>query len=159
MCFCFFSLIIVKFTCTGIYIHSHRVVPDDYSLAQTIEITPNVVLWKSDVLLNHKIFSKILLWFYCVQFTRVLITSHPLKTFRITPNFCMGWNCKFVRHLWWYSIFHERIAGPVFMLLTIGIFHFVKNYIQGPFAENVTALIKMWRCKDLKHFIAFGWNK
>ena len=24
-------------------------------------------------------------------------------------------------------------------------FYFVKNYIKGPFAENVTALIKIWR--------------
>ena len=77
-------------------------------------------------------------------FTCVLITSHPLKTFRITHNFCMEWNGTFVRHLWWYSIFQERIAGPVFMLLTASTFHFVKNCFQGPFAENVTALIKIW---------------
>lgn len=42
------------------------------------------------------------------------------------------------------SIFQERIAGPVFMLLTASTFHFVKNCFQGPFAENVTALIKIW---------------
>ena len=76
-------------------------------------------------------------------FTCVLITSHPLKTFRITHNFCMEWNGTFVRHLWWYSIFQERITGPVFMLLTTSTLHFVKNCIQGPFAENVTALIKI----------------
>ena len=27
----------------------------------------------------------------------------------------------------------------------LAFFYFVKNYIQGPFAENVTALIKIWR--------------
>ena len=33
-----------------------------------------------------KLQSKILIWFYCVHFTCVVITSHPLKTFRITEN-------------------------------------------------------------------------
>ena len=54
------------------------------SCMDNIKITPKVFLWTSEVLLNHKIFSKILIWFYRVHFTRVLITSHP--TFRIMEN-------------------------------------------------------------------------
>ena len=34
--------------------------------------------------------------------------------------------------------------SPVLRMLTAGIFHFVKNCIHGPFAENVTELVKMW---------------
>ena len=37
------------------------VVPDDYNLVQTIEITSKVALRTSEVLPNHKIFSKIIL--------------------------------------------------------------------------------------------------
>ena len=44
------------------------------------------------------------------------------------------------------------------MLLIIGIFHSVKNCIHGPFAENVTALIKMW-CFSRKRFITLGGQK
>ena len=135
-----------KIRTTGIHIiRSRPVVADYYNLAPTIKITPKVVLWTSEVLLNHRIFSKNLMWFYRVHFTCVLTTSQQLlKAFRITEiNMQLGteWNRK-----WWCSIFHKRIADPVFMLLTISIFfHFVKNCIDGPFAENVTALIKMWR--------------
>ena len=132
-----------EFDLSGIHIRSRPVVPDEYNLAWTIEITPTVILWMSEVSLNHKILLRTLI------FTCVLITSHPLKTFRITENktqllYGMKWYINFVRHLWWYSIFQERIAGPVFMLLTASTFHFVKNCFQGPFAENVTALIKIW---------------
>ena len=45
-------------------------------------------------------------------------------------------------------IFFERIVGPAYMLLTVGIFYLVKSYIHGPFTENVTALIKMWHFLD-----------
>ena len=34
------------------------------------------------------------------------------------------------------------------MLLTVGIFYFVKNYIHVPFTENVTAFIEMWHFLD-----------
>ena len=40
---------------------SRPVVPDDI---QTIKLTSKVALQTSEVLLNHKIFSKILIWFY-----------------------------------------------------------------------------------------------
>ena len=49
---------------SGIHIPSHPVVLDDYNLIQTIKITSKVALRTSEVLLNHKIFSKILIWFY-----------------------------------------------------------------------------------------------
>lgn len=39
--------------------------------------------------------------------------------------------------------FKKGSKGPVFMFLTASTFHFVKNSFQGPFAENVTALIKI----------------
>lgn len=38
---------------------SHPVVPDDYNPVQTIKLTSKVTLPASEVLLNHKIFSKI----------------------------------------------------------------------------------------------------
>ena len=57
----FFGLHRHTATCTGIHIRSHPVVPDNYNLAWTIKITPKVVLWTTEVLLNHKIFSKILI--------------------------------------------------------------------------------------------------
>ena len=40
---------------------------------------------------------KILIGFYCVHFTSVLITSHPLKTFRITDN-----NTQLLYGIKWY---------------------------------------------------------
>jgi len=43
-----------------------------------------------------------------------------------------------------------QFAGPVFMLLTVGIFHFVKNCIHGPLAENVTAFTKRFAAFDEK---------
>ena len=61
------------------------VVPDDYNLILTIKKTPKVTLRTSEVLLNHKIFSKILIYNF-VHFSRVLTTSHPLKTFKIMEN-------------------------------------------------------------------------
>ena len=38
---------------------SRLVVPDNYNLSRMTEVTPNVVLWTSEVLINHKIFPKI----------------------------------------------------------------------------------------------------
>lgn len=38
---------------------SHPVVPDDYNPVQMIKLTSKVTLPTSEVLLNHKIFSKI----------------------------------------------------------------------------------------------------
>ena len=38
---------------------SRPVAPDDYNLIQTIKLTSKVALQTSEVLLNHKIFSKI----------------------------------------------------------------------------------------------------
>ena len=46
---------------SGIYIPSCPDVPDDYNLVRTIKITSKVALQTSEVLLNHKIFSKILM--------------------------------------------------------------------------------------------------
>ena len=69
-----------EFDLSGIHIRSRPGVPDEYNLAWTIEITPTVILWMSEVSLNHKILLRTLI------FTCVLITSHPLKTFRITEN-------------------------------------------------------------------------
>ena len=43
----------------GIHIPSHAVIPDDCNLVWTIQITSKVALRTSEVLLNHKIFSKI----------------------------------------------------------------------------------------------------
>ena len=68
----------------GIHIHSHLVVPDDYNLTQTIKIPPKDILWTSKVLLNYKIYSKILVWFYHVHYACVLIISYPLKSLWIT---------------------------------------------------------------------------
>lgn len=65
---------------TGIHIRRHLVVPDDYNLTWTIKIPPNVILWTSKVLLNYKIYSKILVWFYHVHYARILIISYPLKS-------------------------------------------------------------------------------
>ena len=47
------------FQSTGIHIRSRPVVPGDYNLARTIKIGPKVVLRTSEVLANHKVFSKI----------------------------------------------------------------------------------------------------
>ena len=58
---------------SGIHIRSRTVVPDDYNLARTTEVTPKVVLWTSEVLLNHKIFPRIPTLFYDVHFTCVLL--------------------------------------------------------------------------------------
>ena len=59
--------------CSGIHIRSRPVVPDDYSLARTTEVTPKVVLWKSEILLNHKIFPENPILFYHVHFTCVWV--------------------------------------------------------------------------------------
>ena len=45
---------------SGIHILSQPVILDDYNLLQTIKITLKVALLTSEVLLNHKIFKKIL---------------------------------------------------------------------------------------------------
>ena len=58
---------------------------DDCNLIQTIKITSKVALRASEVLLNHKSFQKFLYDF--INFSCVLITSHPLKTFRIMENY------------------------------------------------------------------------
>ena len=49
----------IYFQSTGIHIRSRPVVPGDYNLARTIKIGPKVVLRTSEVLVNHKVFSKI----------------------------------------------------------------------------------------------------
>lgn len=69
---------------SGIHIRSRPVVPDNCNLERTIEITPKVVLWTGGVFLNLKISLKNSYMIYCVHFTYVLITTHLLKTFRIT---------------------------------------------------------------------------
>ena len=63
----------------GIHIRSRPVVPDDYNLARTTEVTPKVVLWTSEVLLNHRIFPKIPILLYDVHFTRVWVLHFHLK--------------------------------------------------------------------------------
>ena len=74
--------------------------------AQTIKITPKVVLWMSEVLVNHKISSKnsyMTTWYdLIVSYTSVLTTFHWLKFFkkqRITHNFfsAMKLNCEIRR--------------------------------------------------------------
>ena len=69
---------------SGIHIPSRPVVPEDNNLVQTIKITSKVPIRMSEVLLSHKIFSKVLISFYI--FFCVLITSFLLKTFRIMGN-------------------------------------------------------------------------
>ena len=66
------------------------------------KITPKVILWTSEVLIN--IFSKFFVRCYHVQCTCILITSCPLGTFR-------KWRITCIFHL-----------GLIFMLLTTGIF-------------------------------------
>ena len=68
----------------GIHIPSRPVVPDNYNPVRTIKITSKVALRTSEVLLNHKIFKKFLYDF--IHFPCVLVTSHPIKTFRIMEN-------------------------------------------------------------------------
>ena len=70
---------------SGIHIPSHPVVLDDYNLIQTIKITSKVALRTSEVLLNHKIFSKILIWFYTFSLCSDYF-SDPLKNFRMMEN-------------------------------------------------------------------------
>lgn len=53
-----------RITIARIHIPSRPVVPNNYNLVQTIKSTSKVAVWMSEVLLNHKIFSKILIWFY-----------------------------------------------------------------------------------------------
>ena len=74
--------------------------------AQTIKITPKVVLWMSEVLVNHEISSKnsyMTTWYdLIVSYTSVLTTFHWLKFFkkqRITHNFfsAMKLNCEIRR--------------------------------------------------------------
>ena len=99
----------------GIHIPSHAVIPDDCNLVWTIQITSKVALWTSEVLLNHKIFSKIFMILYIFPvFWILLIHSKLLEKWRITSSFCLQWNRKFGCHLWWCSIFNETIAGLVF---------------------------------------------
>ena len=79
---------------TGIHIRSSPVVPDDYNLARTAEVTPKAVLWTSEVLLDHKIFPKIPILFYDVHFiyVRVLCSSYngkynAIQSFEVTHDF------------------------------------------------------------------------
>jgi len=69
----------------GTHIPSRLVAPDDNNLVQTIKITLRVALQKSEVLLNQKIFSKILTWFYTFSLCSDYF-SDPLKMFRIMVN-------------------------------------------------------------------------
>ena len=58
----FFQSKTVLFDClTGIHIRSRPVVPEDYNLERMTEVTPKDILWTSEVLLDHKIFPKILI--------------------------------------------------------------------------------------------------
>lgn len=47
-------------------------------LTQTIKIPPKGILWTSKVLLNYKIYSKILAWFYHVHYACVLKVLHRI---------------------------------------------------------------------------------
>ena len=49
----------IYFQSAGIHIRSCPVVLGDYNLVRTIKIDPKVVLRTSEVLVNHKVFSKI----------------------------------------------------------------------------------------------------
>ena len=69
----------------GTHIPSCLVAPDDNNLVQIIKITMRVALWKSEVLLNQKIFSKILISFYTFSLCSDYIFD-PLKMFRIMVN-------------------------------------------------------------------------
>ena len=51
-----------------------------YHFTRMIKITPKAILWTSTVLLNYKIYSKFLVWFYHVHFACVLTISYPLKS-------------------------------------------------------------------------------
>lgn len=62
----------------GTHIRSRLVAPDDNNLVQTIKITLSVALRKSEVLLNQKTFSKILIWFYTFSLYSDYF-SDPLK--------------------------------------------------------------------------------
>ena len=62
-----------------IHIRGHPVVPDDYNLGRTTEVTLKVAPWTSKVLLNHKIFPKITIVFYDVHFTCVWVLLIHLK--------------------------------------------------------------------------------
>ena len=44
----------------GIHIRSRLIVPDDHNLAQMITITPQTILWTSEVFVNQKIFAKMI---------------------------------------------------------------------------------------------------
>ena len=103
---------------------------DDYNLTQTIKIPPKVIIWTSKVLLNYKIYSKILVWFYHVHYACVLIISYPLKSLWImeyNKHLCLQWNHTF-GDIFDGTVF--SIKWSIFMLLTIDIFHFVKNCIH-----------------------------
>ena len=103
-----------KIKVAGTHIYSRLVAPDDNNLVQTIKITLRVALRKNEVLLNQKIFSKILIWFYTFSLCSDYF-SDPLKMFRIMVNNKQLLSAmKFGRHLWWCSIFYKTIAGWVF---------------------------------------------
>ena len=59
---------------------------DNYNLVRMIKISSKVALRMSEVLLNHKTFSQIFVNNDFIHFPCVLITSHPLETFRIMEN-------------------------------------------------------------------------
>ena len=72
---------------SGIHIPGRPVVPEDNNLVQTIKITSKVPVRMSEILLNHKIFSKVLRSLIIfIYFPCALITSYLLKTFRIMGN-------------------------------------------------------------------------
>ena len=96
-----------KIKVAGTHIYSRLVAPDDNNLEQTIKITLRVALRKNEVLLNQKIFSKILIWFYTFSLCSDYF-SDPLKMFRIMVNNKQLLSAmKFGRHLRWCSIFYE----------------------------------------------------
>ena len=72
---------------SGIHIPGRPVIPEDNNLVQTIKITSKVPVRMSEILLNHKIFSKVLRSLIIfIYFPCALITSYLLKIFRIMGN-------------------------------------------------------------------------
>ena len=72
---------------------------------------------------------------YITVYTCILITSYPLKSLWITENnkhLCLQWNEKFGA-IFDGSVFSMKWS--IFMLLTVGIFHLVKNCIHRPIVK------------------------
>ena len=129
---------------TGIHIRSRTVVSDDYNLSRTTEITSKVVLWTSEVLLKHKIYFKKFLY----DFTCVPITTHPLKTFRITEyntQLLYGMKSYVCAPSLMVQYFPRKDRRPNFYVVNRWHFSFCEELLSWPIAGKVTAFIKMWR--------------